>query len=342
MCKQASVGVTSFRYSLSLDRVAVMNKPSRGSKRIPMLLATQPVREKKKPAPLVKRFLDYLFVECGLAGATVTAYQRDLGEFWDHLVARDVDPSDISIEDVQKHLIELQRRGLAVSSIARHLAAIKVFLRHLFAERVLRRDVSSLIESSKRWQNIPNAVRYEQVESLLGAPEPSDEFYLRDRALLELLYATGMRVSEVVDLTLDQFNLKLGYVRCIGKGRKERIIPVGRCAIDAVEEYLEMLRPRLMGERHTDSLFLSRTGRPLDRTNMWRLVRKYAILAGVDNPLSPHTLRHCFATHLLAGGADLRVVQELLGHADLTTTQVYTHVDEAQLKRVHREFHPRP
>lgn len=307
-----------------------------------MLLATQSVREKKKPAPLVKRFLDYLFVECGLAGATVTAYQRDLGEFWDHLVARDVDPSDISIEDVQKHLIELQRRGLAVSSIARHLAAIKVFLRHLFAERVLRRDVSSLIESSKRWQNIPNAVRYEQVESLLGAPEPSDEFYLRDRALLELLYATGMRVSEVVDLTLDQFNLKLGYVRCIGKGRKERIIPVGRCAIDAVEEYLEMLRPRLMGERHTDSLFLSRTGRPLDRTNMWRLVRKYAILAGVDNPLSPHTLRHCFATHLLAGGADLRVVQELLGHADLTTTQVYTHVDEAQLKRVHREFHPRP
>ena len=307
-----------------------------------MLLATQPVREKKKPAPLVKRFLDYLFVECGLAGATVTAYQRDLGEFWDHLVARDVDPSDISIEDVQKHLIELQRRGLAVSSIARHLAAIKVFLRHLFAERVLRRDVASLIESSKRWQNIPNAVRYEQVESLLGAPEPSDEFYLRDRALLELLYATGMRVSEVVDLTLDQFNLKLGYVRCIGKGRKERIIPVGRCAIDAVEEYLEMLRPRLMGERHTDSLFLSRTGRPLDRTNMWRLVRKYAILAGVDNPLSPHTLRHCFATHLLAGGADLRVVQELLGHADLTTTQVYTHVDEAQLKRVHREFHPRP
>lgn len=307
-----------------------------------MLLATQSVRQKKKPAPLVKRFLDYLFVECGLAGATVTAYQRDLGEFWDHLVARDVDPSDISIEDVQKHLIELQQRGLAVSSIARHLAAIKVFLRHLFAERVLRRDVSSLIESSKRWQNIPNAVRYEQVESLLGAPEPSDEFYLRDRALLELLYATGMRVSEVVDLTLDQLNLKLGYVRCIGKGRKERIIPVGRCAIDAVEEYLEMLRPRLMGERHTDSLFLSRTGRPLDRTNMWRLVRKYAILAGVDNPLSPHTLRHCFATHLLSGGADLRVVQELLGHADLTTTQVYTHVDEAQLKRVHREFHPRP
>jgi len=290
----------------------------------------------------VKRFLDYIFVECGLAGATVTAYQRDLGEFWNHLVEREVEPADISMEDVQEHLIRLQERGLVVSSIARHLAAIKVFLRHLYAERVLRRDLASLIEGSKRWQTIPDTVRYNQVEALLAAPDPREEFYLRDRALLELLYATGMRVSEVVDLPLDQINLRLGYVRCIGKGRKERIVPVGRSAIEAVEEYLEYLRPRLMGDRSVSALFLSRTGRPLDRTNVWRLVRKYAITAGVDKPLSPHTLRHCFATHLLAGGADLRIVQELLGHADLATTQVYTHVDETQLKRVHREYHPRP
>jgi integrase/recombinase XerD len=306
------------------------------------LLATQPVEVRNRPAPLVKRFLDYIFVECGLAGATVTAYQRDLGEFWNHLVERDVEPADISMEDVQEHLIRLQRRGLVVSSIARHLAAIKVFLRHLYAERVLRRDLASLIEGSKRWQTIPDTVRYNQVEALLAAPDPREEFYLRDRALLELLYATGMRVSEVVDLPLDQINLRLGYVRCIGKGRKERIVPVGRSAIEAVEEYLEYLRPRLLGDRSVSALFLSRTGRPLDRTNMWRLVRKYAITAGVDKPLSPHTLRHCFATHLLAGGADLRIVQELLGHADLATTQVYTHVDETQLKRVHREYHPRP
>jgi len=306
------------------------------------LLATQPVEVRNRPAPLVKRFLDYIFVECGLAGATVSAYQRDLGEFWNHLVERDVEPADISMEDVQEHLIRLQRRGLVVSSIARHLAAIKVFLRHLYAERVLRRDLASLIEGSKRWQTIPDTVRYNQVEALLAAPDPREEFYLRDRALLELLYATGMRVSEVVDLPLDQINLRLGYVRCIGKGRKERIVPVGRSAIEAVEEYLEYLRPRLMGDRSVSALFLSRTGRPLDRTNMWRLVRKYAISAGVDKPLSPHTLRHCFATHLLAGGADLRIVQELLGHADLATTQVYTHVDETQLKRVHREYHPRP
>jgi integrase/recombinase XerD len=307
-----------------------------------MLLATQPVEKTNRPAPLVKRFLDYLFVECGLAGATVTAYQRDLGEFWNCLVARDVEPADISMEDVQQHLIELQRRGLGVSSIARHLAAIKVFLRHLHAERVLRRDLASLIERPKCWRTIPDTFRYNQVEALLAAPDPGEEFYLRDRALLELLYATGMRVSEVVELTLEQMNLRLGYVRCIGKGRKERIIPVGRCAIEAVEEYLEYLRPRLLSNRPVSALFLSRTGRPLDRTNMWRLVRKYAIAAGVDKPLSPHTLRHCFATHLLSGGADLRIVQELLGHADVTTTQVYTHVDEAQLKRVHREYHPRP
>ncbi|MEK6797708.1 MAG: site-specific tyrosine recombinase XerD [Planctomycetota bacterium] len=307
-----------------------------------MLVASLPAAKPALPAPPIKRFLDYLFVECGLSGATVTAYQRDLTEFWDSLIAADVAPSEIAIDDVQRHLIELQTRGLALSSIARHLASIKVFLRHLFAERVLCRDVASLIESTRRWRTIPKTVRYAQVEALLSAPDPRDEFHLRDKAVLELLYATGMRVSEVVDLTLDQINLRLGYVRCIGKGRKERIIPVGRTAIEAVEHYLEILRPRLLGERESSALFLSRTGRPLDRTNIWRLVRKYAILAEIESPLSPHTLRHCFATHLLGGGADLRIVQELLGHASVTTTQVYTHVDEAQLKQVHRRFHPRP
>lgn len=294
------------------------------------------------PAPIVKRFLDYLFNECGLAGLTVTAYKRDLAEWWEHLIDRDVEPAEISMEDVQTHLMALQRRGLVVSSIARHLATVKVFLRFLNTEKILRRDVASLIESPKRWRTIPNVIREEPVAAILEAPDPAGEFYLRDRALLELLYATGMRVSEVVDLTLDRINLKLGYVRCIGKGRKERIIPVGKKAIEAVDEYLEVLRDRLLGDHHTPAIFLSRTGRPLDRTNMWRLVRKYAQQAGVTEKVSPHTLRHCFATHLLAGGADLRIVQELLGHVDVTTTQVYTHVDEAQLKRVHQRFHPRP
>lgn len=294
------------------------------------------------PAPPVKRFLDYLFIECGLAGTTITAYQRDLNEFWDHLQSRETETAEITIDDVQSHLIALQRRGLALSSIARHLASIKVFLRHLHAERILRRDVASLIESVKRWRTIPNTVHLRQVEALLEAPRPNEEFYLRDRALLELLYATGMRVSELVDLNVSQLNIRLGYVRCIGKGRKERIIPIGKAAIDAVADYLDRLRERLLGGRDADAMFLSRTGRRLDRTNVWRLVRKYAQQANIEKPLSPHTLRHCFATHLLAGGADLRIVQELLGHANVVTTQIYTHVDEAHLKRVHREFHPRP
>lgn len=307
-----------------------------------MLVATRPPAATDHPAPPVKRFLDYLFIECGLAGETITAYKRDLGEFWRHLVDADVEPGEISADDLRLHLIELQARGLALASIARHFASIKVFLRYLFSERILRRDVASLLESPKRWRTIPNTIRYKQVEALLGAPDRSSEFYLRDRALLELFYATGMRVSEVVDLSVAQINLDLGYVRCIGKGRKERVIPVGRFAIRAVREYVDVLRPRLLGERHASALFLSRTGRQLDRSNIWRIVRKHAQMAGIDERLSPHTLRHCFATHLLAGGADLRIVQELLGHADVTTTQIYTHVDEAQLKQVHSKFHPRP
>lgn len=307
-----------------------------------MLVAQKPVRRIDPPAPIVKRFLDHCFLECGLAGSTVTAYQHDLDGFWRHLTAESVDPSDISMDDVQRYLIELQQRGLALSSIARHLASIKVFLRFLVAEHILRRDIPSLIESPRRWRTIPEVARYGEVEALLDAPDPKDEFYLRDCALLELLYATGMRVSEVAELTTDRINLDLGYVRCIGKGRKERVIPVGRAAIKAIRKYLEVLRPRLLGDRHASALLLSRTGRALDRTNIWRLVRKYAVAAGVERHLSPHTLRHSFATHLLAGGADLRIVQELLGHADVTTTQIYTHVDETQLKHVHRRYHPRP
>lgn len=306
-----------------------------------MLLATQQPPKADQPAPVVKRFLDYLFIECGLAGETITAYKRDLNEFWQHLVDHDVEPCEISADDMRLHMIALSQRGLALSSIVRHFASTKMFLRFLFNEGILKRDVSTLLESPKRWRTIPNTVRYSQVQALLNAPDITDEYYLRDRALLELLYATGMRVSELVHLPIDQMNLSLGYIRCIGKGRKERIVPVGRYAIDAVEAYFEHLRPRLLGDRHTDAVFLSRTGRPLDRSNIWRIVRKYARLAGIEEPLSPHTLRHCFATHLLAGGADLRIVQELLGHADVATTQVYTHVDEAQLKHVHSKYHPR-
>ena len=290
------------------------------------------------PAP-VKRFLDYLFVECGLAGQTIAAYQRDLCEFWDEVMA-DHGPNP-TMTDIQGHLIALQQRGLAVASIARHVAAIRMFLRHLYAEEELRRDLASLLESPKKWRNIPNTLHEKQVDALLNAPEPTDEYYLRDRALLELLYATGIRVSEAVDLDCDRINVKIGYLRCLGKGNKERIVPIGSDAIRALTLYLVHLRPSLLTLHSGDALLLSRTGRRLDRTNIWRLVRKYAVAVGLDDTVSPHTLRHCFATHMLAGGADLRIVQELLGHADVTTTQVYLHVDESRLKEVHRKYHPR-
>ena len=294
------------------------------------------------PSPPVKRFLDYVFLECGLAGSTVEAYKRDLREFAQRLERREVDLRDVTIDDVQAHVMVLHARRLSVASIARRLSTIKLFLRHLLNEGVIRRDVASLIESPKRWHTVPKSLRLKQVEAILASPDPGDELFLRDQALLELLYATGLRASEVVDLPIDQINLDLGYLRCIGKGRKERVVPIGRAAIDALRDYFERLRPRLLGDRHFKAVFLSRTGRPLDRTNIWRLVKKYALAAGIEKKTSPHTLRHCFATHLLAGGADLRIVQELLGHADVATTQIYTHVDESQLKHVHQTFHPRP
>lgn len=293
------------------------------------------------PPEPVKRFLDYLFVECGLAGSTVTAYRRDLCDFWADLEAGGVDIPDITILDVQRHLKRLQEGGWAVASIARRLSAIRMLLRHLFAEKGLYRDVASLIEAPKKWRYLPRPIHYRQIDALLRAPDKADEFYLRDQALLELLYATGMRVSEASALTLDRINLEVGYLRCVGKGNRERVIPIGRTALRVLRRYLVELRPALVRPRTGSAVFLSRTGRKLDRTSIWRLVRKYAQAVGLGDELSPHTLRHSFATHLLAGGADLRIVQELLGHADVATTQVYLHVDNSRLKEVHQRCHPR-
>ncbi len=217
-----------------------------------------------------------------------------------------------------------------------------MFLRFLFMTGRTDRDITTVLESPRRWKHLPGTLHYSQIDALLAAPNPKDPLYLRDRAMLELLYATGMRVSELVGLATDQLNLKIGYLRCIGKGNRERIIPIGRRAIEAVADYLRELRPALTARRETNAVFVTRTGRSMDRTNAWRLVIKYARRAGIAKKVSPHTLRHSFATHLLEGGADLRIVQELLGHVDVSTTQIYTHVDGARLKRIHQRYHPRP
>jgi integrase/recombinase XerD len=292
----------------------------------------------------VQAFLDQLAVEHGLAGNTIAAYRRDLADLQRFLAACERPLADLIITDVQAFLRSLQDRGLAVSSIARHLSSMKMFLRFAFDRGLLGKDLAGLLETPKKWRLLPGTLRVPQVDALMNAPDGDDDDPMqpRDRALLELLYATGLRVSELTSLKIADVDLKIGFLRCIGKGRRERIVPVGRSAIDAVKAYLDDCRPRLAREPDEGWLLLSRTGRPLERTNAWRLVRKYARKIGLRGKVSPHTLRHCFATHLLQGGADLRIVQDLLGHVDVSTTQIYTHVDSARLKSIHQKFHPRP
>ncbi len=217
-----------------------------------------------------------------------------------------------------------------------------MFLRYAKLVGLTEKDLTVMIESPKLWQRLPVVCSKEQVFKLLNAPSEEEAFYLRDKAMLELLYATGMRAAEVAGLKVSNLNLDVGYRRCFGKGNRERIIPVGRAAIEVTGQYLRELRPNLVGAGSGDYLLLSRTGRALSRIEIWRLVKKYAGRSGMSRRLTAHTLRHCFATHLLAGGADLRSVQEMLGHVDISTTQVYTHVDQERLRQVHKKYHPRP
>ena len=290
---------------------------------------------------LIEGFLGRLWAEAGLAESTLAAYRNDLTSFAAFCQERALEFHRLTPTDIQAFLMNLrEKKGLAVSSIARRLIAVKLFCRFCHQNGALEQDLAALIESPKKWQHLPHALNYRDVDTLLGLPD-GDPLSLRDRAILELFYATGLRVSELVGLRLSDVHLDIGYLRCFGKGRKERVVPIGSRAVEAVKEYLAQLRPQLLTGYSTDRVFVSRTGRPFDRTNCWRLVVKYARRMGVHGRLSPHTLRHCFATHLLAGGADLRVVQELLGHADIATTQVYTHVDPSRLKAIHQKYHPR-
>jgi integrase/recombinase XerD len=244
--------------------------------------------------------------------------------------------------DIQQFLVVLKEENrLAISSIARCLVVVKLFCRFCYQQRFLDQDVAQLIETPKKWQRLPHVLNHRDVNTLLSLPDADEPLALRDRAMLEMFYATGIRVSELVGLRLEDVHLDVGYVRVFGKGRRERIVPLGTAAIEATRQYLSRLRPQLLEGYSTDWLFVSRTGRAFDRTNAWRLVAKYARRMGMTGKLSPHTLRHTFATHLLSGGADLRLVQEMLGHADVSTTQIYTHVDHARLKAVHQKYHPR-
>jgi integrase/recombinase XerD len=288
-------------------------------------------------------FRHYVQSERGMAANTVLAYGRDLEHFaaWfaesgltDHL--------KVDVRALTGYLGHLRTRGLAPPSVARNLIAVKMLYRFLRLEGRVEQNVVDLLSSPSLWQRIPHVLSPASVEKLLRAPNPEDRFHQRDRALLETLYATGARASEVVQLTMANLHLEHGFCKCHGKGNKQRVVPLGRPAQEALREYLHELRPKLLeGRSDPGQVFLSKRAKPLTRVMLWILVKKYVRRAGITGKVSPHTLRHSFATHLLEGGADLRMVQELLGHANIRTTQLYTHVDRSRLKAIHRKFHPR-
>ena len=303
----------------------------------------QPRRERAAGEALrwQEDFVRYLQTECHLAENTVAAYRRDLARFLHWLGSRRL--QQMTVSQLAGYASWLGEQRLAPKSITRHIASLKVFFRFLQLEGELQDNQADLLGSQKLWQRVPEVLSPEQVDKLLAAPRRSDPWWLRDRAILELLYATGCRVSELSKLKVRDLYWKERYLVCHGKGDKQRIVPLGRRAIDAVREYADRERPTLAVKSPTPAewLLLSARGRQLRRERIWELVKRYATRVGAPKSISPHSLRHSFATHLLAGGADLRQVQEMLGHASIATTQIYTHVDHTRLKQVHEQFHPR-
>ncbi len=287
-------------------------------------------------------FINYLSVERGLALNTLESYGRDLRQYAQYLGAQDYPSLDaVSRETIVGYLLHLQEEGKATATIARRLAALKAFYQYLVRERLMSEDPTSNLESPKLERRLPRVLSVGEVERVLRQPDPHYPAGLRDRAMLELLYATGIRVSELVSLNLGDVNLEQGYLRCIGKGQKERLVPIGSFAMESLRQYLSQARGRLVRDVREQSLFVNHHGRRLTRQGFWKIVKRYSQEAEIDRSITPHTLRHSFATHLLENGADLRSVQEMLGHADISTTQIYTHLTRARLKEVYTRSHPR-
>lgn len=292
---------------------------------------------------LIDSFLDYLTVERGLAKNTTIAYRRDLNIYLDFIIGLGRNAlSQISKNDITGFMLFAKEKGISPVSISRRLAAIRMFHRFLARERVLKSDPTTLIDSPKLWKKVPDTLSLNEVEALIAQPQTRDFQGARDRAILETLYATGMRVSEATGLKSADVNLDIGFLRCIGKGNKERVIPLGRKAISSIRRYLEFARPHFLKNKTSDILFINRSGTKLSRQSIWKLIKQYAKEAKIKKPVKVHTLRHSFATHLLERGADLRSVQEMLGHSNISTTQIYTHIDKERLKSIHKMFHPRP
>jgi integrase/recombinase XerD len=289
----------------------------------------------------IDSFLAFLEVERGMSRNTILSYERDIEKFCGYAQKIKKDVRTLAREDVVDFLMSLKDSNLSSSTIARNLASLKTFWKFLTAEQFAPENIAAVVETPKTWKNIPDVLSKEEVEKLLDAPKKKGYQGIRDRAILELMYATGLRVSEVKDLKKTGINLDAGFVKCFGKGGKERIVPLGKLAENAVKEYMHSFRDKLATRTGDDHLFLSKFGKMLSRQSIWKMVQKYARDSGVSKHITPHTLRHSFATHLLEGGAELRGVQEMLGHADISTTQIYTHVNKDKLRKIHEKYHPR-
>lgn len=292
---------------------------------------------------LLENFLDYLAVEENLATNTADSYRRDIRRYLNFLTQTRGyrQPSEILQKDLSGFIRLLDELGLAARSIARNLSAIRTFHRFLMKENLLDHDPAENVDLPKMARTLPAVLDIAEVESLLAQPDTLSHLGVRDRAMLELIYACGLRISELLGIKQNQIHTDSGFLRVVGKGSKERVVPIGEEAMNWLVYYREKVRPHLAQSAAGDVLFLNNRGKPMSRMGFWKILRKYVVAAGIKKEITPHTFRHSFATHLLEGGADLRVVQELLGHADISTTQIYTHIDREYLKEIHRTFHPR-
>lgn len=293
---------------------------------------------------LIDEFINYLSVEKGLAKNTLYAYREDLEKYMNYLKSKHITSIEQTTkEDIGSLIMKLKDKGLSVNTISRLLAAIKGFYRFLVLERYIKDDISSVLGTPKLWRKLPEVLRLDEVEELLKKPNLKNWIGIRDRAVLEIMYATGMRVSEITNITNNNLNLEVGFVKCKGKGLKERIVPFGREATKAIHRYLKKVRGSLLKkDTSSEYLFLTRLGKRMSRQTCWKMIKKYLKRTNIKKEISPHTLRHSFATHLLERGADLRIVQEMLGHANISTTQLYTHITKERLKTIHKKYHPRP
>ena len=290
---------------------------------------------------LADQFIHHLRVEQGLAKNTIESYSRDLAHYFDFLEKRSLPPPSATQVDVMEYVASLAVT-LSVRSIARNLSALRMFYRFLVSEGKVESNPTRLLSAPKLPRRLPGVLSAAEVESLLSQPDSSTKQGMRDRAMLELLYATGLRVSELVNLKMTNMNLEAGYVRTMGKGSKERMVPMGGKSLEALREYLAHGCAHFLKKRSSSHLFLGPRGTPLTRQGFWKIIKRYGMAAGIKKPITPHALRHSFASHLLEHGADLRSVQIMLGHADIATTQIYTHVTRERLKQIHEKHHPRP